>query len=73
MLLVTLALKTLLSISQNGISPNTFNKQLGNHLNKDIASASTSLSPAPYYLRNILAKSRLDNLPVRPNVTEPSY
>ncbi len=33
-LLVTLALKTLLSISQNGISSITLNKQLGNHLNK---------------------------------------
>ncbi len=43
MLLVTLALKTLLSISQNGISPITLNKQLGNHLNKDIMNASTPL------------------------------
>jgi hypothetical protein len=33
MLLVTLALKTLLSISQNGISPITLSKQLGNHIN----------------------------------------
>jgi hypothetical protein len=44
MLLVTLALKTLLSISQNGISPITLNKQLGNHLNKEIINASISLS-----------------------------
>jgi hypothetical protein len=43
MLLVTLALKILLSISQNGISPNTSNKQLGNHLNMDIINASTKL------------------------------
>jgi hypothetical protein len=40
MLLVTLALKTLLSISQNGISPITLNKQLGHHLNRDIINAS---------------------------------
>jgi hypothetical protein len=38
MLLVTLAVKTVLSISQNGISPNTLNKQLGNHFNMDIRS-----------------------------------
>jgi len=44
MLLVTLALKTLLSISQNGISPITLNKQLGNYLNKDIINASISFS-----------------------------
>jgi hypothetical protein len=43
MLLVTLTLKTLLSISQNGISPITLNKQLGNHLNKDIINASNIL------------------------------
>ncbi len=35
MLLVTLALKTLLSISQNGINQITLNKQLGNHFNMD--------------------------------------
>jgi hypothetical protein len=35
-LLVTLGLKTLLSFSQNGIRPITLNKQIGNHLNKDI-------------------------------------
>jgi hypothetical protein len=44
MLLVTLALKTLLSISQNGISPITLNKQLDNHLNKDIINASSVLN-----------------------------
>ncbi len=40
MLLVTSGVKTVLSISHNGISPMTFNKQLGNHLNKDILNAS---------------------------------
>jgi hypothetical protein len=35
MLLVFLALKTLLSISQNRMDQITLNKQLGNHLNKD--------------------------------------
>ncbi len=40
MLLVTLALKTLLSISQKGISPITLYKQFGNHLNKDIKASS---------------------------------
>ncbi len=40
MLLVTLALKTLLSISQNGINQITLNKQLGNHFNMDIINAS---------------------------------
>ncbi len=43
MLLVTLALKTLLSISQNGLSPITLNKQIDNHLNKHIINASTYL------------------------------
>jgi hypothetical protein len=47
MLLVTLVLKTILSISQNGISPITLNKQLGNHLNMDIINASSSLSSFP--------------------------
>jgi hypothetical protein len=43
MLLVTLALKTILSISQNGINQIKLNKQLGNHLNMDIINASISL------------------------------
>ncbi len=43
MLLVTLALKTLLSLSQNGISSITLNKHLGNHLNMDIINASSNL------------------------------
>ena len=41
MLLVTSAVKTVLSISQNGINQITLNKQLGNHLNEDILNAST--------------------------------
>ncbi len=44
MLLVTLAVKTVLSISQNGVNPITLNKQLGNHFNKDIMNASIYLS-----------------------------
>ncbi len=46
MLLVTLALKTLVSISQNGLSPITLNKQIDNQLNKHILNASISLSPS---------------------------
>jgi hypothetical protein len=41
MLLVTLALKTLLSISQNGINQITLIKQIDNHLNAVIINAST--------------------------------
>ena len=48
MLLVTFALKTLLSISQNGINQITLNKQLSNHLNMDIINASISLSSFPF-------------------------
>jgi hypothetical protein len=48
MVLVTLAVKTLLSISQNGINPITLNIQLGNHLNKDNINASISLSSFPF-------------------------
>jgi hypothetical protein len=40
---VTLALKTLLSISQNRMDQITLNKKLGNHLNKDIINASNHL------------------------------
>jgi hypothetical protein len=40
MLLVTLALKTLVSISRNGLNPITLNKQIDNHLNKHIINAS---------------------------------
>jgi hypothetical protein len=42
MLLVPSAVKTVLSISQNGISPITLNKQIGSHLNKDIINASAA-------------------------------
>jgi hypothetical protein len=44
MLLVTLALETLLPISQNGINQIRLNKQLGNHLNMDIINDSNILS-----------------------------
>jgi hypothetical protein len=47
-LIVTLALKTLLSISQNGINQITLKKQIGNHLNQDIINASISLSSFPF-------------------------
>jgi hypothetical protein len=42
MLLVTLAVKTVLSISQNRMDQITLNKQLSNHLNMDIINASSS-------------------------------
>jgi hypothetical protein len=45
--------QTVLSISQNGINQITVNKQLSNHLNKDIINASTNLplkEPSPNYL-----------------------
>jgi hypothetical protein len=48
MLLVTLALKTLVSISQNGLSPITLNKQIDNHLNRHIINASISLSSVSF-------------------------
>jgi hypothetical protein len=44
MLLVTSAVKTVLSISQNRMDQITLKKQLDNHLNKDIINASISLS-----------------------------
>ncbi len=59
MLLVTLALKTLLSISQNGISPIALHKQLGNHLNKDIINASNNLVACPAYTCNLSQNCRL--------------
>jgi hypothetical protein len=46
MLLVTLALKTLVPISQNGLSPITLNKQINNHLNKHDINA--------FYIENII-------------------
>ncbi len=42
MLLVTLALKTIVPISQNGLNQNTLNKLIGNHLNRHIINASTN-------------------------------
>ena len=41
MLLVTSAVKTVLFISQNRMDQITLNKQLGNHLNKDIINSSS--------------------------------
>jgi len=49
MLLVISAVKIVLSISQNGSSPITLNKQLGNHLNKYIINASISLSSFSFH------------------------
>ncbi len=43
MLLVTLAHKTLLSISQNGMNQIASNRQIDNHLNEDIINASSLL------------------------------
>ncbi len=43
MLFVTLALKTLLSISRNRMDQITLSKQLDTHLNKDIINASSPL------------------------------
>jgi hypothetical protein len=57
-LLVTLALKTLLSISQNGISPITLNKHLSNQLNKDILNASIVLDIYGYKLPAFLTVLR---------------
>ncbi len=44
MLLVTLALKTLVAISQNGLSPITLNKPMDYHYNKHIINASILLT-----------------------------
>ncbi len=44
MLLVTLAVKTILSISRNRMDQITIKKQIGNHLNKDVINVSISLS-----------------------------
>jgi hypothetical protein len=54
MLHVTLAHKTLLPISLNGINQITLNKPLGNHLNKDIINASRDYHNDQY---NILVVS----------------
>jgi hypothetical protein len=42
--LVTSAVTTLVSISQNGINPIALNKQIDNHFNQHIVNASISLS-----------------------------
>jgi hypothetical protein len=59
-LLVTLALKTVVSISQNGVNQITLNKQIGSHLNRHIINASTHLS---WSLRSLgwSRWNRLDN------------
>jgi len=49
MLLVPSAVKTVLSISQNGINQITLNKQLSNHLNMDIVNASSHLLQLHYH------------------------
>jgi hypothetical protein len=54
-LLVTLALKTLLSLSQNGINQITSNKQLGNHLNMDIIHASNRINKRLIFVNSMLA------------------
>jgi hypothetical protein len=43
MLLVTSAVKTLVSISQNGINPITLNEQIDNHSIRHIINASNNL------------------------------
>jgi hypothetical protein len=54
MLLATSAVKTVFSFSQNGISPITLNKELGNDLNMDIINASRpNLNQGVPYLRLI--------------------
>ncbi len=61
MLLVTSAVKTVLSISQNGICPNTLNKELDNHLNMDIMnvySCKTSLLLLVMTVAEVLVESR---------------
>jgi len=54
MLLVTLALKTFVSISQNGLTPITLNKQVDNQLNKHDMNASTSLDQLLFILKILL-------------------
>ena len=43
LLLIPSAVKTVLSISQNGMNEITLNKQLDNHLNMDIINASIEI------------------------------
>jgi len=51
MLLVNWAVKLLIAISQNGINPIPLNKQIGNHLKKD-------LNASTYELFTIIILSR---------------
>jgi hypothetical protein len=60
MLLITLTVKTLLSISQNGISPITLNKQLGNYLNIDITNASSQVTLRVIY--EWMVKGQVDEM-----------
>jgi hypothetical protein len=46
LLLIPSAVKTVLSISQNGIDQITSNKQIDNHLNEDIINASNEVVKA---------------------------
>jgi hypothetical protein len=57
MLLVTSAVKTLLSISQNGINQITLYKQLGKHLNMDIINASRSITISASFILFVTYKS----------------
>ena len=54
MLLVTLALKTLLSISRNRMDQITSNRQIDNHLNEDIINASTHLRNSIFPLKSLI-------------------
>jgi hypothetical protein len=59
MLFVTLALKALLSISQNGLDQITSNKQIDNHLNEDIINASNYLATTVIYTLKMLTALEL--------------
>ncbi len=59
MMFVTLALKTLLSISQNGSDQITSNKQKGNHLIEDLINASTYLATTVIYTLKMLTALEL--------------
>jgi hypothetical protein len=59
MLFVTLVLKTLHSISQNGMDQITSNKQIDNHLNEDIINASTYLATTVIYTLKMLTALEL--------------
>jgi len=59
MLLVTSAVKTVLSISKNGMNQITSNKQIDNHLNEDVINASNILLPARCIQYDIYGQGRL--------------